>query len=212
VTIFSGHIAGAGRFEISRLDLGSLTVPAGTPMGGTALPVGAFLIDHPDGTLLFDTGLGDEYPVFDGLLAPTVRRSLEAALITSGVRPTDLKAVINCHLHYDHAAGNPLFPGVPIFVQAREYEPAGELAYFIGERVDFPGAELRLVQGEEDVMPGVRVVPTPGHTPGHQSLVIDDTEGPVVLAGQVSYTAAEFVEPNANQRAASKRHGIRTRS
>jgi N-acyl homoserine lactone hydrolase len=131
VTIFSGHIGGVGRFEISRLDLGSLTVPAGTPMGGTPLPVGAFLIDHPDGMLLFDTGLGDEYPVFDRLLAPTVRRSLEGALITSGVRPTDLKAVINCHLHYDHAGGNPLFPGVPIFVQEREYEAAGGLAYFI---------------------------------------------------------------------------------
>jgi N-acyl homoserine lactone hydrolase len=111
------------------------------------------------------------------------------------VRPTDLKAVVNCHLHYDHAGGNPLFPGVPIFVQAREYEAAGELAYFIPERVDFPGADLCLVRGEAEVMPGVRVVPTPGHTPGHQSLVIDDTEGPVVLAGQASYTAAEFVDP-----------------
>jgi N-acyl homoserine lactone hydrolase len=104
---------------------------------------------------------------------------------------------VNCHLHYDHAGGNPQFSGVPIFVQAREYEAAGELSYLIPERVDFPGAELRQVQGEEEIMSGVRVVPTPGHTPGHQSLVIDDTEGPVILAGQVSYTAAEFVDPNA---------------
>ena len=164
-------------------------------MGGTALPVGAFLIKHPDGVLLFDTGLGDEYPVFDGLLAPTVRRSLEGALIASDVRPTDVKAVVNCHLHYDHAGGNPLFPGIPIVVQAREYDAAGQLAYLIPERVDFAGAELRLVEGQEEIMAGVRVVPTPGHTPGHQSLVIDDVEGPLVLAGQASYTAAEFVDP-----------------
>jgi len=164
-------------------------------MGGTALPVGAFLIKHPDGVLLFDTGLGDEYPVFDRLLAPTVRRSLEGALIASDVRPTDVKAVVNCHLHYDHAGGNPLFPGIPIVVQAREYDAAGQLAYLIPECVDFAGAELRLVEGQEEIMAGVRVVPTPGHTPGHQSLVIDDVEGPLVLAGQASYTAAEFVDP-----------------
>jgi N-acyl homoserine lactone hydrolase len=192
---FSGNIDDVGAFEIGRLDLGSLTVPVGTPMGGTVLPVGAFLINHPDGMLLFDTGLGDEYPPFDRLLAPTVRRSLDGALMAAGVLPADVKAVVNCHLHYDHAGGNPLFPGIPIFIQRREYEAVGELAYLIPERVDFPGAELRLVKGEEDVMRGVRVVPTSGHTPGHQSLVIEDTEGPVVLAGQASYTVAEFVDP-----------------
>ena len=195
MTIFSGHIAGVGRFEVRRLGLGSLTVPAGTPMGGTTLPVQAFLVIHPDGMLLFDTGLGDEYPAFDRLLAPIARRSLEDALRDANLRPPDLAAVVNCHLHYDHAGGNPLFPGVPIFVQAREYEAAGELAYLIRERIDFPGADLRLVHGKEEVMSGMRVIPTPGHTPGHQSLVIEDTAGPVILAGQAAYTVAEFVDP-----------------
>jgi N-acyl homoserine lactone hydrolase len=164
-------------------------------MGGKTLPVQAFLVLHPDGVLLFDTGLGDEYPPFDRLLAPTVRRSLEAALFDSKVRP-DVKVVVNCHLHYDHAGGNPLFPGIPIFVQAREYDATGELAYVISERVAFRGADLRLVQGEDEVMPGVRVVPTPGHTPGHQSLIIEATGGPVVLAGQAAYTVSEYVDPN----------------
>ena len=163
-------------------------------MGGQVLPVQAFLITHPQGVLLFDTGLGGEYPAFDRLLAP-VRRSLEEALVASNVRLTDVQAVINCHLHYDHAGGNPLFPGIPIFIQAREHEAAGELAYLIPERVDFPGVDLRLLQGEAQVLPGVRVVPTPGHTPGHQSLVIEDRGGPVILAGQAAYTVAEFVDP-----------------
>lgn len=166
-------------------------------MGGATLPVQAFLVRHPDGVLLFDTGLGDEYPPFDRMLAPTVRRSLEEALLALDVRPGDLTAVIVCHLHYDHAGGNPLFPGVLILVQAREYEAVGELSYIIPDRVDFPGTELRLVRGDEEVMPGVRMVPTAGHTPGHQSLVIDDDEGAVVLAGQASYTVAEFVGPKA---------------
>jgi glyoxylase-like metal-dependent hydrolase (beta-lactamase superfamily II) len=194
-TAFSGYIDGVGPFDIKALSLGSLTVPAGTPMGGQVLPVQAFLINHQQGVLLFDTGLGAAYPAFDRLLAPTVRCPLEDALDASDVHPTDVKAVINCHLHYDHAGGNPLFPGIPIFVQAREHEAAGELAYLIRERVDFPGVDLRLLQGETQVLPGVRTIPTPGHTPGHQSLVIDDRGGPVVLAGQAAYTVAEFVDP-----------------
>jgi glyoxylase-like metal-dependent hydrolase (beta-lactamase superfamily II) len=195
MTVFSGSIDGVGAFEIVRVALGSLTVPTGTPMGGRTLPVQAFLVNHPQGRLLFDTGLGDEYPAFDRLLAPTVRRPLETAFIASGVRAGDVQMVVNCHLHYDHAGGNPLFPGVPIFVQTREYEAAGELAYLIPERIDFPGADLRVLRGETQILGGVRAVPTPGHTPGHQSLVIDDEEGPVVLAGQAVYTVAEFADP-----------------
>ena len=163
-------------------------------MGGQILPVQAFLVTHPQGVLLFDTGLGAEYPAFDRLLAP-VRRPLEEAFAASNVRLTDVQAVMNCHLHYDNAGGNPLFPGIPIFVQAREHKAAGELAYLIPERVDFPGVDLRLLQGEAQVLPGLRVVPTPGHTPGHQSLVVEDRGGPVVLAGQAAYTVAEFVDP-----------------
>jgi len=194
MTVFAGHIDGVGAFDIRPLDLGSLTVPPGTPMGGQVLPVQAFLITHPQGVLLFDTGLGDEYPAFDRLLAP-VRRSVEEVFVALNVRLTDVQAVINCHLHYDHAGGNPLFPGIPIFVQSREHEAAGELAYVIPERVDFPGVDLRLLQGEAQILPGVRVVPTPGHTPGHQSLVIEDRGGSVILAGQAAYTVAEFVDP-----------------
>jgi glyoxylase-like metal-dependent hydrolase (beta-lactamase superfamily II) len=68
-------------------------------MGGHALPVQAFLITHPEGVLLFDTGLGGEYPAFDQLLTP-VRRSVEDALVASNVRLADVRAVINYHLHY----------------------------------------------------------------------------------------------------------------
>jgi N-acyl homoserine lactone hydrolase len=51
------------------------------------------------------------------------------------------------------------------------------------------------MQGETEIAPGIRAVPTPGHTPGHQSLVIEEQGGPVVLAGQAAYTVAEFLDP-----------------
>ena len=192
--MFSAHINGVGACEITPLYLGSLTVPPGTPMGGQVLPVRAFLITHPQGVLLFDTGLGAEYETYDRLLTP-MRRPLEDALTGSILRLTDVQAVMNCHLHYDHSGGNPLFPGTPIFVQAREYEAAGDLAYIIPERIDFPGAELRLIDGEVELLPGLRVIPTPGHTPGHQSLVIEETGGPTIVAGQAAYTVDEFLDP-----------------
>ena len=204
--LFSGHIDGIGPLEITRLDLGSLTVPPNTPMGGQTLPVYAYLVSRPDGLVLFDTGLGSEHQAFDRSLKP-LRRSLEDALAGSHVLPADIQYVVNCHLHYDHAGGNTLFTATPIFVQAREYEARSRLDYFIPERFDFPGVDLRIVQGETAILPGIRVVPTPGHTPGHQSLVIEERSGPLILAGQAAYTAAEF---NAPERAPAR--GFKTAS
>jgi glyoxylase-like metal-dependent hydrolase (beta-lactamase superfamily II) len=195
--VFSGHIDGVGKYQIDRLDLGELTVPAGTPLGGCSLPVNAFLVSHPQGRVLFDTGLGAAYPGFDRLLSPIVRRTLEEALAEVGFAAADITGVINCHLHYDHCGGNPLFPGIPIYIQVREYEARDQLNYYIAGRIEYPKANVQLLRGEEEILPGVRALPTPGHTPGHQSIVIADTEGAVILAGQAAYTVAEFLDPEA---------------
>lgn len=164
-------------------------------MGGRAVPVQAFLVAHPDGALLFDTGLGAESSEVDHVIGPITRYPLGEAIESLDREMGDIAAVVNCHLHYDHCGGNPLFPGVPIFVQSGDYN-AG-LNFYIPDRVDFPGVDLRVLNGEEQIMQGMRVVPTPGHTPGHQSLVIDDRDGRVVLAGQAAYTSAEFADPEA---------------
>jgi glyoxylase-like metal-dependent hydrolase (beta-lactamase superfamily II) len=193
--MFTGRIANIGSYSIARLDLGTLTVPPGTPMGGRVLPVQAYLVFHPDGVVLFDTGLGEEYPVYDQTLTP-VRRPLTEALAVHRVAPSDLAAVVNCHLHYDHCGGNPMFPGIPTFVQSRDYEAGPRLGYYVRERIDYPGVELRILNGEEEILPGIRVLPTPGHTPGHQSLQIEDTDGLVVLAGQAAYTVDEYLDPH----------------
>jgi glyoxylase-like metal-dependent hydrolase (beta-lactamase superfamily II) len=194
--MFSGRLRTGGKYQIARLDLGELTVPHGTPMGGRALPVHGFLLTHPRGPVLFDTGLGEPHAL-DAGLAPVTRRSLHDALAAISVNIADIDAVVNCHLHYDHCGGNPALPRIPTYVHRRDYERRAELAYCIPERIDFAGAELRVVDGEEEVLPGLRIVPTPGHTPGHQSLVIDDSEGPVILGGQAAYTVAEFIDPEA---------------
>jgi N-acyl homoserine lactone hydrolase len=194
--MFTGRIEDVGTYHIARLDLGTLTVPAGTPMGGRVLPVHAFIVLHPRGPLLFDTGLGAEDSTFDPLLTP-VRRPLEEALRAHKLSPTDFTAVVNCHLHYDHCGGNPLFPGIPTFIPGTDLQAGQNLGFYLHGRVEYPGVDLRHLEGEHELLPGLRIIPTPGHTPGHQSLVIDDAEAPVILAGQAAYTVDEFVDPEA---------------
>ncbi|TMK93976.1 MAG: MBL fold metallo-hydrolase [Actinobacteria bacterium] len=106
--------------------------------------------------------------------------------------PRDVACVINTHLHFDHCGGNRLFPGLPIYVQRREREAAREPDYTIPEWVEFEGANYVELDGEAEIVPGVRVIPTPGHSPGHQSVLVDTDDGLVVVAGDVAYRWEDF--------------------
>ena len=106
-----------------------------------------------------------------------------------------MSAIINTHLHFDHCGDNRLFPGTPILVQRAEYEAAQEPAYTAPDWVTFPGACFQLLDGETEVIPDLTIVPTPGHTPGHQSVVLNTNEGLMTIAGQAAYTADEFARP-----------------
>jgi N-acyl homoserine lactone hydrolase len=101
--------------------------------------------------------------------------------------------VVNTHLHFDHCGGNRLFPGLPIHVQRRELADARTLDdYTIREWVDFPGAVYTEHEGEAEILPGVRLAPAPGHTEGHQIVVVETDEGLVVLGGDVGYSFADI--------------------
>jgi N-acyl homoserine lactone hydrolase len=100
--------------------------------------------------------------------------------------------VVNTHLHFDHCGGNRLFPRVPIHVQARELADARGPDYTVPEWVDFEGATYVEHEGEADVLPGVRLLPTPGHTGGHQAVLVDTGDGLAVLGGDVAYSFREL--------------------
>jgi L-ascorbate metabolism protein UlaG (beta-lactamase superfamily) len=92
--------------------------------------------------------------------------------------PRDVACVINTHLHFDHCGGNRLFPGVPIHVQARELADARSADdYTIREWVDFDGATHVEHKGEVELLPGIRLLPAPGHTDGHQVVVVETDAG-----------------------------------
>jgi N-acyl homoserine lactone hydrolase len=177
--------------DIIALHLADLTFPQHHPLAGRRGLVFAFAVRHRNGVVLVDTGVGSGHPGLDSSYRP-VRRPLVAALGEQGLRADDVCLLINTHLHFDHCGGNRLFPRIPICVQAAEYEAARRPRYTIPEWVDFPGARYRQLSGEAEIVPGVKVLPTPGHTPGHQSVVVDTAEGHVVIAGQAIYSVAEY--------------------
>jgi glyoxylase-like metal-dependent hydrolase (beta-lactamase superfamily II) len=100
--------------------------------------------------------------------------------------------VANSHLHFDHCGNNVLFPDVPIFVQEAELEAASQPAYTVPEWVDFPGASYRPIRGRHAISEHLDLVPTPGHTPGHQSLMVRSRSGLEIVVAQAAYTAGEF--------------------
>ena len=93
---------------------GALAV-ATTVVAGAAVVVTAFLIRHPSGPVLLDTGLAVGHAEAENLYHP-VRRPFDGVLADAGVRPAEVKVVANCHLHLDHSGNNFRFPGVPIIV------------------------------------------------------------------------------------------------
>src|SRR5919198_447405 len=101
--------------------------------------------------------------------------------------------LVNTHLHFDHCGGNRLFPGIPIHVQRRELADARTKDdYTVRDWVDFPGATYVEHDGEAEILPGVRLLPAPGHTVGHQIVVVETEEGPVVLGGDVGHWFEEL--------------------
>jgi N-acyl homoserine lactone hydrolase len=172
--------------------------------GRIRLPIPAYLIEHPKGTALFDTGIhrdcqhdpagrpGERLTkLFDFDYHPG--EDIAARLEAIGRDPAKIDLVVNSHFHFDHCGGNALIPNATLLVQRREWD-AGmdphQAAKSGFDPRDFDlGHKLRLVDGEHDVFGdgSVVCVPTHGHTPGHQSLKLRLESGEIVLAADSCY-------------------------
>jgi len=161
-------------------------------LGGSRGVVMGFAVQHADGVLLVDTGFGFGDAELDAFYLIEARR-IDEAMRDVGVEREDVVGLLNCHLHVDHAGQNGAFSGIPTFVQAREWSLRLEPDYTLRPWVDYPGADIRQIEGDHQLAPGIRVLATPGHTAGHQSLAVDTVDGLVVLAGQACYSVDEWV-------------------
>lgn len=110
-----------------------------------------------------------------------------------GLAAAAISCVVNTHLHFDHAGNNDLFPDATFFVQREQFDFARANADYPAFSWDLPQLRYELLDGPAELAAGVRVLPTPGHTPGHQSVVLTlPQSGSVILAGDAVHLGVSF--------------------
>jgi glyoxylase-like metal-dependent hydrolase (beta-lactamase superfamily II) len=173
----------------------------GTPVG---FPGHCYLIHHAQGWFLWDTGVDDavaQLPNHELVLhewgpgtGPIWRKplTLAAQLEQIHVRPSDIKLMAVSHSHPDHAGNVEMFPNTLMLVQRVEYEWAGSRQDTVAFNKKHP---VKLIDGDYDIFGDGSLVllSTPGHTPGHQSLLVRlPVTGPVILSGDVVHFQTSF--------------------
>ena len=172
--------------EIVRLHLGRIGAL-------NDIPVHGFVIRHPRaGAILVDTGVG--WPTELVQEWRVVNRHAAEALAEHDLSPADVRIVINSHLHFDHCGQNAVFKHAPFYIQRSELARARGEKSDVAEWFDFAGARFELIDGDAEIAEGVRVVATPGHTVGHQSVMVDTPDGGAVMIGDAAYTADIYRE------------------
>jgi N-acyl homoserine lactone hydrolase len=174
--------------DIKRLHLARLTV------GGMEWPVHGFVVTHPGGAVLVDTGVGGPQDVLNDWRV--VNRSVADALAEIDMTPGDIDLVINTHLHFDHCGQNAVFRHAACYVQRAELDRSRREEPELYDWFDFMNARFELLDGDAEVVSGVSVVATPGHTAGHQSVLVSSADGALdVLIGDAAYTSVQFDGP-----------------
>ena len=174
-----------------------------------SVPITAYLMDTDEGWVLFDAGL-DEANLRDPALLqarylsigwdppPVVWRSheMEGQLTEVGLGFGDIARVIVSHLHADHSGHLKRMTQARLIIQRdeRDYAFSGEeRASWFRSDYDLPDLKWEVIEGDRMIMPGMQAIKTRGHSPGHQSLIVDlPNTGRVVLAGDVGDLMENF--------------------
>lgn len=150
------------------------------------IPINAWLIKHPDGDVLVDSGAyKDDMKNYWHEAAEDVA-TLREALAEYDEKPEDIKHLIITHLHFDHALNAKELVNATVYVQKAEFEfqnqPHPMMAGLYNTQF-IEGMDVKLIDGEAEIVPGVRVFPVPGHTPGAQAVEVDTEKGKAVISG-----------------------------
>jgi glyoxylase-like metal-dependent hydrolase (beta-lactamase superfamily II) len=176
--------------EVKRLHLASLR-----GVDGLEWPVHGFVVTHSDGAVLVDTGVGGPQEWLDDWRV--VNRSAADALAELDMTPGDIDLVINTHLHFDHCGQNAVFAHAACYVQRAELNRAQRESPELYDWFGFMNATFELIDGDTEVLPGLSVIATPGHTAGHQCVVVQSAAGgPDLLIGDAAYTPRQYAGPS----------------
>lgn len=199
------YLLDGGTMEIDGLNLFWIQGPA----GNIRFPVYSVLIEHKEGRFLYDTGVDANLvnAMFgDGNALQTERQSIPGQLDLVGLRPSDITHVMNSHYHLDHVGGNRFCTCATTLCHKAEMEavtnphPIEKLGYsdttFLCEGVTPDGRateiytpKFELISGDAKVAKGVTLFETPGHTPGHYSLLIElANRRPMIFSGDACYS------------------------
>lgn len=168
------------------------------------LPIWSYLMETQDGPILVDTGMPDAcvtdpcgyFGVSEdeaGIVPQmTEEDTILRILARTGYRPEDLLCIISTHWHFDHAGGNRKFPSTPIVVQRAELEAALDNPDYPEDCRD-PQLNYRIVDGDYELAAGVKLLFTPGHASGHQSVWVETLRsGPILLTIDAAYTRENY--------------------
>lgn len=180
------------------------------------LAMRCLLVETSDALVLVDTGAGnkesEKFREIYGLQNAGSPTRLEDAIRDAGFSPDDVDVVVSTHLHFDHAGGNTFrdedgqlriaFPRAKYYVQRGEWE----YAHWNNERIrasylpdNFDPVERAgrfvFLEGEAEIVPGIRVIPTPGHTPHHQSVLVESEGERACFLADLIPTAAHLPLP-----------------
>jgi glyoxylase-like metal-dependent hydrolase (beta-lactamase superfamily II) len=172
------------------------------------MSVRSYLVVHPRGVLLWDTGIADsiaELPDGQRIMESIIFRvpkTLASQLADIGCSPTDVDYLGLSHLHIDHVGNVGLFPDATIVMQKAEYDAAygpdaEQLTYMPEAYAALFKDRIRTVVGDYDVFGDGSVVmkPLPGHTPGHQALLVSlRRTGRILLAADLAYSAQDYAD------------------
>src|SRR5258706_6073778 len=207
------HLAGGAMLGVVPNALGERRTPADA-RNRIPLALRCLLVEHDDGLVLIDTGIGnkedDKFRDLYGVenAGAGGRTQLEDALRELGPGPDDIRWVINTHLHFDHAGGDtrcdpagtiaPAFPQARYVVQRRELEFArhtNERTAGSYLRHNFDAVPFTLYDGEAEPLPGIRCLPTPGHVPFHTSILIESGGDRACFLADLAPTSAHLPLP-----------------
>lgn len=196
-------------YQVTALKMGSLGADRSAlimltdPGVEVEIPVWAAAVEGNGMKLVIDTGIRDPQWVVDhlGPCSQEADETMEGALAAIGWSAGDVDVAINTHLHYDHVGWNSLFPDVPIFISEVEWNAAQDPV--ATQQVLYDPREwlidslsifnYRIVSGDyADVAPGIKLIDTPGHSAGHQSVLVNTAEGVLCVVGDAVNCAENF--------------------